>query len=493
MEKKQVLLILFIIFVAGVVRFNYPNTHLTDREVQEITNVYGHTYLYQFDSYAFIDSAWNYDKHIDLWGWQVYFLPEDKIESVKFLSFFWLAMVLIVFYFTIITIVSNQTIAGFGTLLLAINTTFLRNSYWGYADRNIFNHFLIISLVLIALLIFKYKKPFRYYLIIAFCVVSFIFAKTWKGWFPIIIILSISFITRRIFNEFDTTSLYLITGTFLGSLILTYLNSSFIVTYLRFGGQFSDKYAIISEILPRTITFFDCLIYVGLLLGILIIIVKNKKFFGNYLVFYWILFFGFAASRANRHIFYFIMPAIIGMCIIINQVRFIIGNRQTLKYVIIPLIVIITIYSGLFVLKSSFVPNMDNSIYHTMTHAKYYTSEKIILSWWDYGIMYKAYSGKDVPFRSVAPDNSLIISALFETNETIAKQKLYNLSKGIDYLVVVNSGDIDKIPMMERYSGIEFTTESIMYRMLSEEDFEHFKIESCKTGEFRKVCLYSVI
>jgi len=496
--KKDYIFILIVLFAAVGLRLYFPGNHnLTQIQIEEVTNNQGHYYLFQYDSYAFYDMAQKVIKYND-WSYSDYnfivvnevilnslFPESDFIYIVSFLPILYVCLTIILLYITI-RILTDQYTAFLGAFWLSINFNFLLNTYKGFVDRNPFNHFFIVTIFLCFNLALN-KRQLRYYFIGSVLILGF--RQTWKGYFPILMILATAIILYLFINKkivpfkipFIICSLLIIA--------FIYLNRYILLTYLKL--NLNNKFTVIEEIATPDFNIHKLLFFVTLMGYMLYKINENPKNKQLYTIGLWGFSMGIASFIALRHTFYWIIPSIIISCMIVyefNQ-RFFKKYHTTIILVLFLPLVFINIIP---ICTSDYVPEMDDSIYNSMQIIKNTSPQNsLIISHWDYGIIYQTFSEREALYKSVMPGDKSIYLALLEDNETIAYNIIRSFSNRPEYLVV-NSEDIRRIPTIEKALDIKIKKNSLIWKAIREEPLNYFSKVVCEQTSFKKICVYEV-
>jgi dolichyl-diphosphooligosaccharide--protein glycosyltransferase len=184
-------------------------------------------------------------------------------------------------------------------------------------------------------------------------------------------------------------------------------------------------------------------------------LIKNKKNYLLYAILFtiWILIMGFALTQGSRFIEQFSIPITLGAGVFVGLMTpYFAKNIQNKRYCTIAALILIALVayaplSSAYIFSNSIYPNVDDSMYNSLTWIKGNTPQNtVITSWWDFGHFFTAVADRPVTFDGGSqntPRAYWVGKALLTNNE--------NLSAGI-LRMLTSSGD-DGYLTLENYTG----------------------------------------
>ncbi|MEN6552707.1 MAG: STT3 domain-containing protein [Methanobacterium sp.] len=184
-------------------------------------------------------------------------------------------------------------------------------------------------------------------------------------------------------------------------------------------------------------------------------LIKNKKNYLLYAILFtiWILIMGFALTQGSRFIEQFSIPITLGAGVFVGLMTpYFAKNIPNKRYYTIAALILIALVayaplSSSYMFSSSIYPNVDDSMYNSLTWIKDNTPQNtVITSWWDFGHFFTAVADRPVTFDGGSqntPRAYWVGKALLTNNE--------NLSAGI-LRMLTSSGDEGYLTL-ENYTG----------------------------------------
>ena len=173
-------------------------------------------------------------------------------------------------------------------------------------------------------------------------------------------------------------------------------------------------------------------------------LMENKKHYLLYAILFgiWLFTMGFALTQGSRFIEQFSLPIALGAGVFVGLMApYFEKNIKNARYCTLAVLLLIafvayTPVSSSYMFSSSIVPNVDDSMYNSLTWIKDNTPPNtVITSWWDYGHLFTAVADRPVTFDGGSqntPRAYWVGQALLTSNE--------NLSAGI-LRMLTSSGD----------------------------------------------------
>ena len=184
-------------------------------------------------------------------------------------------------------------------------------------------------------------------------------------------------------------------------------------------------------------------------------LIENKKNYLLYAILFtiWLFSMGFALTQGSRFIEQFSIPIVLGAGVFVGLMApYFAKNIQNKRYCTIAVIALIALVvyaplSSSYMFSSSIYPNVDDSMYNSLTWIKDNTPPStVITSWWDFGHFFTAVADRPVTFDGGSqntPRAYWVGKALLTNNE--------NLSAGI-FQMLTSSGDQGYLSV-ENYTG----------------------------------------
>ena len=171
-------------------------------------------------------------------------------------------------------------------------------------------------------------------------------------------------------------------------------------------------------------------------------LIKKNYLLYTILFIIWILITGFALTQGSRFIQQFSIPLMLGAGVLVGlMVPYFAKHIKNKRYLTPTVLILIALavyapLSSSYMFSSSIYPNVDDSMYNSLTWIKYNTpSDTVITSWWDFGHLFTAVADRPVTFDGGSqntPRAYWVGKALLTNNE--------NLSAGI-LRMLTSSGD----------------------------------------------------
>ena len=164
----------------------------------------------------------------------------------------------------------------------------------------------------------------------------------------------------------------------------------------------------------------------------------------------WILITGFALTQGSRFIQQFSIPLMLGAGVLVGlMVPYFAKNIKNKRYLTPAVLILIALavyapLSSSYMFSSSIYPNVDDSMYNSLTWIKYNTpQDTIITSWWDFGHLFTAVADRPVTFDGGSqntPRAYWVGKALLTNNEDLSAGILRMLTSSGDqgYLTLEN-------------------------------------------------------
>ena len=164
----------------------------------------------------------------------------------------------------------------------------------------------------------------------------------------------------------------------------------------------------------------------------------------------WILITGFALTQGSRFIQQFSIPLMLGAGVLVGlMVPYFAKHIKNKRYLTPAVLILIALavyapLSSSYMFSSSIYPNVDDSMYNSLTWIKYNTpQDTVITSWWDFGHLFTAVADRPVTFDGGSqntPRAYWVGKALLTNNEDLSAGILRMLTSSGDqgYLTLEN-------------------------------------------------------
>ena len=164
----------------------------------------------------------------------------------------------------------------------------------------------------------------------------------------------------------------------------------------------------------------------------------------------WILITGFALTQGSRFIEQFSIPLMLGAGVLVGlMVPYFTKHIKNKRYLTPAVLILIALavyapLSSSYMFSSSIYPNVDDSMYNSLTWIKYNTpQDTVITSWWDFGHLFTAVADRPVTFDGGSqntPRAYWVGKALLTNNEDLSAGILRMLTSSGDkgYLTLEN-------------------------------------------------------
>ena len=434
MKHRGTFSLLLLILIAIVIpRLFFPVNAGIDTD--EYKDAEGNYYLFQFDPYHF------YGESLKGPGRNFLIFQEHALGSLFLISLipvFYAALTALFLFFIIKELTGNPWAAFLGCIILAVNKIFFMATYRGYTDTNSLNHFFIVSVIYCVMIGYKHRSAWA----IAACALL-LFMLTWNGWIFLLIILAIAMsmysIDNRRWLNLGILACFLLILPYRKVLsYLPYLGSGFRITHEMAGPCYHPFILVILAAL-----FF-------------FLLSQCRGDVKHYILLSWFSVFLIASMFALRHTQHLIPPLAITLAILADKIR-----KYQVLFILLCSVMMLFLFS-LEIMHSQHLPHMDDTVLEAMEWIKANTSEDIkIMSWWDYGHIYSAYSGREVMYRGHEPRGQVL-------EELAAFLLSPDSSLPDDTIFIANSADLEKREILEYYSSMNLTMDSTIMRVLRE-------------------------
>ena len=339
-------------------------------------------------------------------------------------------------------------------MILAVNKVFLMATYRGYTDTNSLNHFFIVFLIYCAMFIHgQHQRRYRLHAIAVSVCILLLFIRTWNGWYIFPIIMMVSLV---MYSAYKGSWQILYASAFL----LIFLPYRKLLPFLGNGFRITHEMAR-----PH----YDPFVLILLAALFLFILAQCRGEMKQFILLSWFSIFLIASMLALRHVQYFIPPMAVALAVLASKIR-----KYQVLFIILCSVFMLSLFS-LEIMRSQHLPHMDDTVLEAMEWIRDNTPEDVkIMSWWDYGHIYAAYSGREVLYRGHEP-----------RGESLRKLSSFLLSPDSKmqdrHIFIANSADLRKQEVLEKYSGMNLTEDSTIMRVLRE--------GRCFNGT-KKICLW---